>query len=197
MKNKVVVSVIAAAMLLASVFAGCSPSNTQSSVPVNASSQTGSTASQSSSEANTPPQASEEEFEAYFEQNPIDKAHAEAQTTAYSNADIVKVENQFSEIWQQEIDRCYEKLLTTASKEDQAAIEQAQTKWSAEKQSKLDKISQDAQQNGGTMANVQVATNTMNFYRDRAKELYRSLYNYDQAYGYVYQADVDMNGAKG
>ena len=197
MKNKVVISAIAVAMLLASVFAGCSPSDSPSSVPASTSSQTESVVSQGSSEVSTPSKASEEKFEAYFKKNPIDQAHTEAQTTAYSNADIVKVENQFSEIWQKEIDSCYEKLLTIASKEDQAAIEQAQTKWSAEKQSKLDEISQDAQQNGGTMASVQTATNTMNFYRDRAKELYRSLYNYDQSYGYVYQADMDMNGAKG
>lgn len=197
MKNKVVISAIAVAMLLTSVFAGCSPSDSQSSVPASTSSQTESVISQGSSEVSTPSKVSEEEFEAYFEKNPIDSAHIKAQTTAYSNTDIVKVENQFSEIWQKEIDSCYEKLLTTASKEDQAAIEQAQTKWSAEKQSKLDEISQDAQQNGGTMASVQTATNTMNFYRDRAKELYRSLYNYDQNYGYAYQADMDMNGAKG
>lgn len=181
MKKNIFIYATAAALLAMSVFAGCSDPAQPSEVLSIPSGPSSSTVSQ------IPSQTAPSDFDSYFEGNPIDQAHSEALALAMSNADIIKAENQFADLWKKEIESCYDKLLTAAPSGDQGRIEQEQTKWSSESQQRLTEIEENAAQGEGTMAGVQQATQTMNFYRDRAKELYRSLYQYDQTFTYAYQ----------
>lgn len=180
MKKHLLFGLSAAAVML-SVFAGCSEQEPVSSMPqVVSSSAVSSTVSS---------QAAALDFESYFETNPIDPAYQETFNQAVSNTEMVRIANQFADIWKQEIESGYQKLLSAAPGEEQADIEKQQAKWQTESQGRIDEIVQKAQETGGTMGNVQSAVDVMNFYRERAKEVYASLYEYDQNFPFVYQAD--------
>lgn len=182
MKKNFLLGFGACAAMMLGILAGCSgqPQPPVSSVPSELSAPVSST---------VPSQAGTADFERYFEKNPIDSAYQQALADAVSTADMVKVANQFADIWKQEITGCYQKLLTMAPGEKQGEIEQQQEKWQVESQGHIDEIVENAQQAGGTMGSVQSAEGVMNFYRSRAKELYGLLYEYDQNFPYVYLAD--------
>ncbi len=183
MKKHLFFGLGAAAAVMLSVFAGCSEqtqSGPVSSVPQVMSSEVSSAGSS---------QAAAADFETYFKNNPIDTAYQEAFDQAVSNTEMVRIANEFADSWKKEIESGYQKLLTVAPNEDQGEIEKQQAKWQTESQGRLDEIVQKAQETGGTMGHVQSAVDVMNFYRDRAREVYASLYEYDQNFSFVYKAE--------
>lgn len=169
----------AAALLALSVFAGCSNDPAPSAV----SSEPQSTVVVSSE---TPSQDGPSDFDSVFDQNPIDLDHQEARNNAMSTMDMLEVEGRYAEVWRKEIESAYQKLLDAAPAEDQGAIEREQEAWSTGLSAELDKIAGQAQNNAGTMASVQAAVSTQELYRNRAKELYRSLYRYNPDFEYLY-----------
>lgn len=136
-------------------------------------------------------QTDNKEFDAKFKQNPIDKSYISESAAAVSNIDMVNVSNKYAGIWQKEIDHAWsglEKHMKTDSSTRPAALKAEQQKWEDGKAAALQKIAADAQAAGGSMAQVDASSKTMDFYRSRANQLYRELYGYDKSYTYAYKA---------
>jgi Protein of unknown function (DUF1311). len=131
-------------------------------------------------------------FDKKFADNPIDKVYISEAAKAVSNVDMVNVSEKYSTIWQQEITHAYAELTKqmktdSSTKPQQLKAEQAQ--WENGKGAALKKIGDDAQAEGGSMAQVNEASKVMDFYRGRAAQLYRELYSYDKNYSYAYKAN--------
>lgn len=105
--------------------------------------------------------------------------------------DMVNVSNHFASVWQKEISSAWEKLqraMAADSSGKPAEYRAEQEKWESGKTAALRKISASAQAAGGSMAQVEEASQAMDFYRSRAAEIYRELYAYDPNYTYACSA---------
>lgn len=135
-------------------------------------------------------QTDSEAFNKVFQSNPIDKKYIAEMKNALSNVDMVRVSNKYSDIWQKEITHAYNSL-QDALKADSTTkwkdIEADQKTWESGKDAALKKIISDAQTAGGSMAQVEASSKTMDFYRDRAAKLYRELYELNKSYAYAYK----------
>lgn len=132
-----------------------------------------------------------EKFNQKFAANPIDKAYIRESNAAVSTVDMVNVSQKYAEIWKKEISHAYGELtkkLSADSSGKAAKLKAEQKKWQDGEQTALKKISSDALSGGGSMAEVNAASQTMDFYRSRAAQLYRELYDYESNYSYAYSA---------
>lgn len=134
-----------------------------------------------------------EAFNAKFKDNPIDKAYIAESNKAISTVDMVNVSRKYTKVWQKEVDFAWSELQknmvldnTTTRPEKRKAEQKA---WEDGKTAALKKIIQNAQAGGGSMAEVNAASETMDFYRSRAAQLYRELYDYKKDFSYAYSAD--------
>lgn len=159
--------------------------------------------SQASSQAMSRPASSEagpvltirtdsEAFNAKFKDNPIDKAYIAASNKALSTVDMVNVSQDYTKIWQKEVDHAWSQLKMRAYADNNSVHSQAimneQQKWENGKEAALKKIGKDAAAAGGSMAQVNAASQVMDFYRSRAAQLYRELYDYNKNFDYAYSA---------
>lgn len=138
-----------------------------------------------------PVKTDDKEFDAKFAANPIDKAYIGEQAKAVSNVDMVNVSQKFSAVWQKEIDHAFselEKHMAADSSKKPEQLKAEQTAWLNGKAAALKKISQEEQSAGGSMAQVNEASKTMDFYRGRAAQLYKELYSYTKEFSYAYGA---------
>lgn len=129
-----------------------------------------------------------EAFNKKFQANPIDKKYLGEMKNAVSNVDMVKVSNKYAAVWQKEIMHAYTALqdaLKTDSTTKWKTIEADQKTWESGKDAALQKIVSAAQADG-SMAQVDAASGTMDFYRDRAAKLYHSLYDPNKNYSYAF-----------
>ena len=217
MKRHFSFSILAGAMALAMlILPGCShhqakeaaakpASSSSSQVSSAASSQAVSSGEkQVSSQASTPagPSASQPgpvlkittdnaAFNQKFANNPIDKAYIKESNQAVSTVDMVNVSQKYSGLWQKEVDHAWKELLKKAKTDSSgkpAKLQAEQKKWEAGKSAALKKINSDAFAAGGSMAEVNEASQVMDFYRNRAAQLYRELYQYEPDYSYAYKA---------
>lgn len=136
-------------------------------------------------------QTDDKEFDKKFAGNPIDKAYIKDNAAAISNVDMVNVSDKYTEIWKKEITHAYAELenhmkLDSSKKPQQLKAEQEQ--WVSGADAALKKISEEAQAAGGSMAQVNEASKRMDYYRNRAAQLYRELYAYNKNYSYEYKA---------
>lgn len=132
-----------------------------------------------------------EDFNAKFKKNPIDKAYISASNKAVSSVDMVNVSNQYAALWEKEISSAWGKLqkaMAADSGTKPKTYTAEQKKWEAGKDAALKKISDSARAAGGSMAQVDEASQIMDFYRSRAAQLYRELYGYDKNYTYAYSS---------
>lgn len=130
-------------------------------------------------------------FDQKFSENPIDKAYIKESDEAVSTVDMVNVSQKYAELWQKEIDHAWSELsqkMATDSSKKPAALKAEQQKWEDGKEAALKKIADDAYSAGGSMAEVNAASQKMDFYRSRAAQLYRELYDYEAEYSYAYSA---------
>lgn len=178
MKKHLLFVCAAAAVLTVSAFAGCS-----NDTPVSSQAPSSDVQSVVSSQAvsNTP-----SSLEESFSKNPIDLAYQEASSNAMSTMDMLEVEGQYTEVWKKEVESAYQKLLDAAPADQQAAIEKEQNTWSMDLPSQISQITDSDQNNAGTMASVNTAVAVRKLYRDRARELYESLYQYNPNFTYLY-----------
>lgn len=210
-------SILAAAMALTLLaLPGCSHHQTKEAAAKPASSsssQVSSAASsqavspeknQSSSRVSTPAGPSESQpgpvlkittdsvaFNQKFAANPIDKAYIKESNRAVSTVDMVNVSQKYAGLWQKEIGHAWKELsekMKTDSGGQPAKLQAEQKKWENGKSAALKKISGDALASGGSMAEVNKASQEMDFYRNRAAQLYRELYRYQSNYSYAYKA---------
>ena len=137
-------------------------------------------------------QTGDQAFDAKFKQNPVDKSYIKESAAAVSNIDMVNVSNKYAAAWQNEIDHAWselQKYMKADSSSRPASLKAEQQKWEGGRAAALQKIAADAQSAGGTMAQVDAASKTMDFYRSRANQLYRELYSYDKNYTYAFQSN--------
>lgn len=137
-------------------------------------------------------QTDNKEFDAKFKQNPIDKSYISESAAAVSNVDMVNVSNKYAGVWQKEIDNAWsglQKYMKADSSTRPAALKAEQQKWEDGKAAALQKITDDAQAAGGSMAQVDASSKTMDFYRSRANQLYRELYSYNKNYAYAWKSN--------
>ena len=131
-------------------------------------------------------------FNEKFAANPIDEAYIAESNDAVSTLDMLKLSNQYSDIWKTEADHAYselEKFMAADSGGKPQEYKAEQGKWLSDQKAALQKIANDAQAAGGSMAQVDAASQTMDYYRSRAAQLYRELYGYDEDYTYAYTED--------
>lgn len=136
-------------------------------------------------------QTDDKEFNEKFKQNPIDKKYIEESNNAISNVDMVNISNNYAEIWQDEITHAYSELkekMAVDSSDKPKKYQAEQENWEKNKTAALKKISDAALSEGGSMAQVNEASQIMDFYRSRAAQLYHELYGYDQKYTYAYSS---------
>ena len=132
-----------------------------------------------------PVKTDDETFDRKFAANSLDKAYRAEMEKAVSNVEMAKVSEKYAALWQKEIAAVWGKLeraMKTDSSKKPAALKAEQQKWEAGKSAALQKIAADAQ-TGGSMAQVDAASRTMEFYRARAARLSRELYDYTKSAG--------------
>ena len=142
MKKMKTASLLIASIMVFSVFFGCNktpedtsslaseptlsapesqaPSKASSSSPSSAASSSSGTSSAASSGPDDKATSlknivtSNKEFNKLFVNNPIDKAYLAEMEKATSTADMIKVNEKYTKLWQTEIDSGYKKLLAKA-----------------------------------------------------------------------------------
>jgi uncharacterized protein YecT (DUF1311 family) len=218
MKRNLPASILAGALALALLLPGCSlfhsaqetSSAPEESSSSSASSQTsslpassGESVSSADSAVVSDPSDSQpgrvlkittdnEAFDQKFGENPLDQAYIKESDQAVSTVEMVNVLDQFSALWEKEITHAWSQLqikTSTDSSNKPAALKAEQQKWEAGKDAALKKIADDSLSAGGSMAVVDAASEKMDFYRSRAAQLYRALYEYDKNYSYAYSAE--------
>lgn len=166
------------------------PASSSSAVTSSSSSGTSSTASSGPDDKATALNnivTSNKEFNKLFVKNPIDKAYLAEMEKASSNADMIKVNEKYTKLWQTEIDSGYKKLLAKAPEAKKKSYQNRQEKWVKGTPDDLKKISEKAQ-SAGALAQLEVSGETMEFYRERAAAIYKNLYTHDPKFTYAYSA---------
>ena len=131
-----------------------------------------------------------EAFDKKFTDNPIDKAYISESDQAVSTVDMVNVSQKYAGVWQDEVDHAYSLLtekMATDSSGRPAQYKAEQKSWEDGRAAALKKISSDALAAGGSMAEVDAASAVMDFYRSRAAQVYRELYDYDKDFSFGFQ----------
>jgi uncharacterized protein YecT (DUF1311 family) len=166
---------------------------TASSVPADSQAAVSAESNPHSSESQVGPvipiQTDSEKYNVLFKKNPIDAEYIKESKTAISTVDMINLSDKFANVWQKEIEHAYselEKYLKTDSSYNAKKLEAEQKKWEDGKDAAIRLIGQEAQSTGGTMAQVDATSKVMDFYRSRAAQIYRELYNYDQNFSYAY-----------
>ena len=129
-------------------------------------------------------------FNEKFKKNPIDQDYVSEMKKALSNVDMAKVSDKYAGIWEKEISNAYGKLknaLAADSTMKWKQIETGQKTWETGKDAALKKIGDDAAAAGGSLAQVEASSGAMDYYRSRAAELYRQLFDYDKNYAYQFK----------
>lgn len=131
----------------------------------------------------TPP-TNDTAFNEVFARNPID-AHYNGSGAA-SVQEMVEIATECASLWQTEIDSAYQKLLEVMDASASKTLTSEQDKWLAGQQAELEKMQSKASNEEGSNAALVVANLTMQYYRERAAELYLKLYSYDRNFAYAY-----------
>ncbi|WP_283609700.1 lysozyme inhibitor LprI family protein [Faecalispora anaeroviscerum] len=215
MKRMKTASLLIASIMVFSVFFGCNrstentsslaseptlsapeTSQTPSKAPASSSSATTSSSGTSSAAESSPDDkatslknivTSNKEFNKLFIKNPIDKAYLAEMEKASSNADMIKVNEKYTKLWQTEIDSGYKKLLAKAPDAKKKSYQNRQEKWVKNTPDELKEITEKAQ-SAGSMAQLEASGETMEYYRERAAAIYKNLYTHDPKFTYAYSA---------
>jgi uncharacterized protein YecT (DUF1311 family) len=131
-----------------------------------------------------------EAFNKKFKDNPIDERYAMEMGTLMATRDIVQLSGKFTSYWNKEITHAMEELeakLKTSDAEKWSKIQADQKKWEDGKEAAIAEIGKSAQNSGGSVAQVITSTKVMEYYRARAAELYRILYDYEPDFAFAYK----------
>jgi len=194
---------LAATVLLLSLFSGCTrpapPSEAPSSPDLTVvdpdlensvrtdvsenssdeqSSQTDSSSDSESEESSNPlSQSAEMKFQEAFSKNPIDQAFDREGNEAVTTVEMVTVVSKFSDIWEAEVAIADKKARKALTGDALTAHTNAQKQWENTKDSQLDQIREEAQNNvGGSGLALEVGTLTSEFYRARVYSIYLAVY---------------------
>ena len=111
-----------------------------------------------------------------------------AQEDAYSTTDMLQLANDYAAIWENEVDSAYKRLLDEAGAEEREQVRAEQEQWVADTPAALQAIAEQAEAEGGSLSRVTAASAVMEYYRTRASELYRRLYELDGSLNLAYSA---------
>lgn len=136
-------------------------------------------------------QTDDKAFNQKFAANPIDPAYIKESANAISNVDMMNTSGKYAALWEKEVSHAWSELskyMASDSSEKPKQYKAEQEKWQSGKDAALKKISDDALAEGGSMASLNKASKIMDFYRNRAAQLYKELYGYNKDYTYAYKA---------
>ena len=125
------------------------------------------------------------EFDKLFAENPIDASYVKEMADAGSTLDMVAVCEKYAELWEAEIDGGMEKLLSLAT-DDREVYRKEQEDWETGRDANLAAIDEQAGA-GGSLSQLNAASERMDFFRTRANQILRELYSYDPSFTYVYE----------
>ena len=125
------------------------------------------------------------EFDKLFAENPIDASYVKEMADAVSTLDMVAVCEKYAELWEAEIDGGMEKLLSLAT-DDREVYRKEQEDWETGRDANLAAIDEQAG-TGGSLSQLNAASERMDFFRTRANQILRELYSYDPSFTYVYE----------
>ena len=125
------------------------------------------------------------EFDKLFSENPIDASYVKEMADAVSTLDMVAVCRKYAELWEAEIDGGMEKLLSLAT-DDREVYRKEQEDWETGRDANLAAIDEQAGA-GGSLSQLNAASERMDFFRTRANQILRELYSYDPSFTYVYE----------
>ena len=125
------------------------------------------------------------EFDKLFAENPIDASYVKEMADAVSTLDMVAVCEKYAELWEAEIDGGMEKLLSLAT-DDREVYRKEQEDWETGRDANLAAIDEQAGA-GGSLSQLNAASERMDFFRTRANQILRELYSYDPSFTYVYE----------
>lgn len=194
MKKSMLAAIGASLLIAALALTGCgatgeNSSSAESAVPSSQiESSTPVISADVSSEASTLPSgvpADDAAFAAKFEENPLDEAYDQQMADAATTLEIYSIANTYSGLWSAEITHAYDELEKHLTDGDLSEIRANKSNWEATRESEIEKL-QDSVTGDGSSAQMERAILVMEFYRDKAKELYGYLYRADPDYTYVY-----------
>ena len=142
----------------------------------------------------TPPHSeaeltSSEDFNEVFLQNPIDKDYNRQSKTAETTQQMVELAEKYITIWDAEIDSAYTRLYNHLDADGRQALKNEQDHWRVGLEKAIQKIYDDAAADSdGTIAQVAASSGVMEYYKNRAIELYERLFTYEPELTYVYQS---------
>lgn len=157
-------------------------SDSSVSQPVTAKPNHGTTAENTTSAPN------DARFDAHFNKNPITAAHTAESGNVYTTNDMLQVEEKYAGIWSKEVDHAYDLCQKQLPADVFATVKKHHEAWLSTQQADLADIRADGQEQGGSMATVQIASNTAAYYQKQAKNLYKALYQHGISYQYQFKS---------
>ena len=150
------------------------------------SSQSGNVAPESQDTESSSPENSEEPaaFTQKFQENPLDAAYRAESEQAVSNLEIKAVAEKYAGLWAAEGEAAYDALLEASGQDPEVIARQEE--WYASRQEEMEKITQQAQEIGGSLAQAEEATLRMEYFRQRARELYLELFSYEPDFTFAF-----------
>lgn len=143
--------------------------------------------SSSESESSTPV----EDFDEFFSMNMLDVMYTQEMNQAATTMEMARTADSFCQAWQNEITNGYDQLLEAAPASELDTVKADQKSWEDGKDAALQKIADDAAKQGGTLAQVNASIQAKDYYRARAEEIYRQLYQYNPNFTFGYEEDED------
>ena len=130
------------------------------------------------------------EFNEKFSKNPLDQAYKSEIKKAITTADMEQVLDKYTKLWEKEIIHAYAALKKDLPPDSAKwkQIEADQKAWESGKDAAIKKFGDDAAVQGGSLARVEASSDGMEYYRSRAAQLYRQLYDCDKNYTYAFAA---------
>lgn len=116
-------------------------------------------------------------FEEQFAKNQYDADFDKKISEASNNTQILSAYNEYINIWKDEVTNVMEKLSSALDATQFQEIQSQQGEWESTIDAKLEEQFAEIDKNGqGSLGNINRAEITYKSYRDRAKELYKILY---------------------
>ena len=129
------------------------------------------------------------DFDRKFAANPLDKSYEKESADAVSNLEMIKISEKYAGLWQKEVSHAFallEKPMNVDSSLKPSTIRSEQKKWEDGKTAALKKITADTRK-AGSMAQIEISSKTMEFFRMRAARLYRYLSEYGIDFSYAFE----------
>lgn len=125
-------------------------------------------------------------FEKRFAENPLDASYKEQAKGLVSNKEMAELAETYAGYWEDTVNNAYERLMELSNQDEQ--VKKGQDAWLNGYRKAMQDISAQVAGIGGSMASVEEATLRMEYYRNRAKELYSKIYAYDPDFTIYFNA---------